>query len=135
MAAVIGNAGDVQRPSGRASSLTVLPYWPSISETDLQSLADDERAMATSVSGYADTVQNEMTKGASLLVGQGGEARVELMRKMVNHADGGARHFKSTATAADRARPSGSPGSPRRGESRSTPPATPTWPTPATTGW
>ena len=34
MAAVIGNAGDVQRPSGRASSLTVLPYWPSISETD-----------------------------------------------------------------------------------------------------
>uniref|UniRef100_UPI003F58BFE5 hypothetical protein n=1 Tax=Mycolicibacterium obuense TaxID=1807 RepID=UPI003F58BFE5 len=79
----------------------MLPYWPSISETDLQSLADDERAMATSVSGYADTVQNEMTKGASLLVGQGGEARVELMRKMVNHADGGARHFKSTATAAD----------------------------------
>lgn len=101
MAAVIGNAGDVQRPSGRASSLTVLPYWPSISETDLQSLADDERAMATSVSGYADTVQTEMTKGASLLVGQGGEARVELMRKMVNHADGGAKHFKSTATAAD----------------------------------
>lgn len=101
MAAVIGNAGDVQRPSGRASSLTVLPYWPSISETDLQSIADDERSMATSVSGYADTVQTEMTKGASLLVGQGGEARVELMRKMVNHADGGAKHFKSTATAAD----------------------------------
>ena len=57
--------------------------------------------MATSVSGYADTVQNEMTKGASLLVGQGGEARIALMRKMVNHADGGANHFKSTATAAD----------------------------------
>ena len=101
MAAVVGNAGDIQRPSGRASSLTVLPYWPSISETDLQALADDERAMATSVSGYADTVQNEMTKGASLLVGQGGEARIALMRKMVNHADGGANHFKSTATAAD----------------------------------
>ncbi len=88
MAAVVGNPGDVQRPSGPASSLTVLAYWPSISETDLQALADDQRAMATAVSGYADTVQTEMTKGASLLVGQGGEARIALMKKMVDHADG-----------------------------------------------
>lgn len=101
MAAVVGNAGDVQRPSGRASSLTVLPYWPSISETDLQALADDRRAMAESVSGYAGTVHKEMTNGASLLEGQGGEARIALMRKMVDHADGGADYFKSTATAAD----------------------------------
>lgn len=88
MAAVVGNAGDVQRPSGRASSLTVLPYWPSISETDLQALADDERAMAESVSGYAGTVHKEMTNGANLLEGQAGEARIALMRKMVDHADG-----------------------------------------------
>ncbi len=101
MAAVVGNAGDVQRPSGRASSLTVLPYWPSISETDLQALADDERAMAESVSGYAGTVHKEMTNGANLLEGQAGEARIALMRKMVDHADGGSDHFKSTATAAD----------------------------------
>ena len=101
MAAVVGNPGDVQRPSGPASLLTVLAYWPSISETDLQALADDQRAMATAVSGYADTVQTEMTKGASLLVGQGGEARIALMKKMVDHADGGVNHFKSTATAAD----------------------------------
>ena len=97
----VGNAGDVPRPSGRAASLTVLPYWPQISETDLQALADDQRAMATAVSGYADTVQTEMTKGASLLEGQGGEARIELMRKMVRHADGGAQYFKSTVAAAD----------------------------------
>lgn len=101
MAAVINNPGDVPRPSGRASSLTVLPYWPSISETDLQALADDRRAMAESVSGYAGTVHKEMTNGASLLEGQGGEARIALMRKMVDHADGGADYFKSTATAAD----------------------------------
>lgn len=93
MAAVINNPGDVPRPSGRASSLTVLPYWPSISETDLQALADDRRAMAESVSGYAGTVHKEMTNGASLLEGQGGEARIALMRKMVDHADGGADYF------------------------------------------
>ncbi len=101
MAAVINNPGDVPRPSGRASSLTVLPYWPSISETDLQALAEDRRAMVESVSGYAGTVHKEMTNGASLLEGQGGEARIALMRKMVDHADGGSDYFKSTATAAD----------------------------------
>ena len=72
MAAVVGNTGDVPRPTGKAAALTVLPYWPSISETELQALADDERATAKAVAEYAADVQRERARGAELLEGQAG---------------------------------------------------------------
>lgn len=97
--ATVGNPGDVPRPSGRVASLTVQKYWPSISETDLMGLADEERAMGTSMSEYGDTVHREMTRGADLLVGQAGDARIALMRKMVVHADESTAYFQSSSWA------------------------------------
>ncbi|UUO02401.1 hypothetical protein M4D79_02505 [Mycolicibacterium novocastrense] len=76
-------------------------FWPSISESDIQSVADEQRAAETRFSTYGDTLKRKMTTSPDLLQGQAGIARVERLTMMRNHAYDVADHVGSKAVTAE----------------------------------
>lgn len=50
----LGGAGDIQRPPGVGAQMAIGEFWPSISESDIQSVADEQRAAETRFSTYGD---------------------------------------------------------------------------------
>lgn len=75
--------------------------WPSISETDIQSVVDEHRDAETRFSNYGDTLKRKMSMSPDLLQGQAGIARVERLTEMRNHAYDVADHLGSKAVTAE----------------------------------
>ncbi|MBU8826499.1 hypothetical protein [Mycolicibacterium goodii] len=76
-------------------------FWPSISENDIQSVADEHRDAETRFSAYGDTLKRKMSTSPDLLQGQAGTARVERLTEMRNHAYDVADHLGSKAVTAE----------------------------------
>lgn len=72
-----GGAGDIQRPPGVGAEMAIGEFWPSISENDIQSVADEHRAAANRFSDYGDTLKRKRRESPDLLQGQAGVARVD----------------------------------------------------------
>lgn len=97
----LGGAGDIQRPSGIGAQMAIGEFWPSISENDIQSVADEHRDAETRFSAYGDTLKRKMSTSPDLLQGQAGTARVERLTEMRNHAYDVADHLGSKAVTAE----------------------------------
>ena len=97
----LGGSGDIQRPPGIGAQMAIGEFWPSISESDIQSVADEQRAAETRFSTYGDTLKRKMTTSPDLLQGQAGIARVERLTMMRNHAYDVADHVGSKAVTAE----------------------------------
>lgn len=97
----VGNPGDLQRPPGVAAEMAIGEYWPDISETAIQDVADEQRAAATRFSTYGETLHQKVTKSPDLLEGQSGIARVQRLKKMRNHAYDASDQLESTAVTAE----------------------------------
>ena len=82
----LGGAGDIQRPPGIGAQMAIGEFWPSISENDIQGVADEHRDAETRFSAYGDTLKRKMSTSPDLLQGQAGTARVERLTEMRNHA-------------------------------------------------
>ncbi|WP_238884699.1 hypothetical protein [Mycobacterium sp. IDR2000157661] len=76
-------------------------FWPSISESDIQSVADEHRAAETRFSSYGDTLKRKLTTSPDLLQGQAGIARGERLTEMRNHAYDTADHLGSKVATAE----------------------------------
>ncbi|WP_131815118.1 hypothetical protein [Mycolicibacterium holsaticum] len=76
-------------------------YWPDISETAIQDVAEEQRAAATRFSTYGETLHQKVTKSPDLLEGQSGIARVQRLKKMRNHAYDASDQLESTAVTAE----------------------------------
>ncbi len=102
MAAVgsLGGSGDIQRPPGVGAQMAIGEFWPSISENDIQNVADEHRDAETRFSNYGDTLKRKMSTSPDLLQGQAGIARVERLTEMRNHAYDVADHVGSKAVTA-----------------------------------
>ncbi len=97
----LGGAGDIQRPPGIGAQMAIGEFWPSISENDIQSVADEHRDAETRFSAYGDTLKRKMSTSPDLLQGQAGTARVERLTQMRNHAYDVADHLGSKAVTAE----------------------------------
>ena len=96
-----GGAGDIQRPPGIGAQMAIGEFWPTISENDIHSVADEHRAAETRFSNYGDTLKRKMSTSPDLLQGQSGIARVERLTEMRNHAYDVADHLGSKAVTAE----------------------------------
>lgn len=101
MAAVGSDAGDIQRPPGIGAQMAIGEFWPSISESEIQRVADTHRAAETRVSGYGDTLKRKRSTSPDLLQGQAGDARVERLSMMMRHAYDVADHVESKVATAE----------------------------------
>jgi len=99
--AAVGGAGDIQRPPGAAAEMAIGEYWPDISETSIQDVAEEQRAAATRFSTYGETLHQKVTNSPDLLEGQSGIARVQRLKKMRNHAYDASDQLESTAVTAE----------------------------------
>lgn len=99
--AAVGGAGDLQRPPGVGAGMAIEGFWPSISETDIQRVADEHRAAEKRFSDYGDTLKDKGSKSRSLLQGRAGEARVDRLTMMMRHAYDTADHLGSKAVTAE----------------------------------
>ena len=97
----LGGSGDIQRPPGIGAQMAIGEFWPSISESDIQSVADEQRSAETRFSTYGDTLKRKITTSPDLLQGQAGIARVERLTMMRNHAYDVADHVGSKAVTAE----------------------------------
>ncbi len=97
----LGGAGDIQRPPGIGAQMAIGEFWPSISENDIQGVADEHRDAETRFSAYGDTLKRKMSTSPDLLQGQAGTARVERLTEMRNHAYDVADHLGSKAVTAE----------------------------------
>ena len=95
-----GGAGDIQRPPGVGAEMAIGEFWPSISENDIQSVADEHRAAANRFSDYGDTLKRKRRESPDLLQGQAGVARVDRLTEMMRHAYAVADHLGSKAVTA-----------------------------------
>ena len=100
-AGALGGAGDAQRPPGIGAQMAIGEFWPTISENDIQSVADEHRAAESRFSSYGDTLKRKMSTSPDLLQGQSGIARVERLTEMRNHAYDVADHLGSKAVTAE----------------------------------
>ncbi|MGB0971370.1 MAG: hypothetical protein ACPGVG_10455, partial [Mycobacterium sp.] len=101
MAVPVGKPGDLQPPPGVGAGLAIGGYWPSISETDIQDIADEHGAAAKSFSDYADMLQMQLAQSSELLEGQGGTARIALLTTARDHAVKSADHTQSKVVTAE----------------------------------
>lgn len=99
MAAV--GSGDIQRPPGVGAQMAIGEFWPSISESSIQAVADEHRADAKRFSAYGDSVKGKVSKTRELLQGQAGEARAERLTSMFKHAYDVADHLASKGVTAE----------------------------------
>lgn len=99
--AAVGGAGDLQRPPGVGAAMAIGEFWPSISETDIQRVADEHRAAEKRFSDYGDTLKAKRRESPNLLQGQAGEARVDRLTMMMRHAYDTANHLGSKAATAE----------------------------------
>lgn len=76
-------------------------FWPSISESSIQAVADEHRADAKRFSAYGDSVKGKVSKTRELLQGQAGEARAERLTSMFKHAYDVADHLASKGVTAE----------------------------------
>lgn len=97
----LGGAGDIQRPPGIGAQMAIGEFWPTISENDIQSVADEHRDAERRFSNYGDTLKRKMSTSPDLLQGQAGTARVERLTEMRNHAYDVADHLGSKAVTAE----------------------------------
>lgn len=97
----VGNPGDRQPPKGVGAQSAVGGVWPSVSETNLQKVADEHRAAAKAFSDHADTLQSQLAQSSGVLNGQGGIARIEQLTRMRDHAVDSADHTQSKAVTAE----------------------------------
>ncbi|SHT80838.1 hypothetical protein [Mycobacteroides abscessus] len=100
-AGALGGAGDIQRPPGVAAQMAIAEHWPSISESHIQSVADEHRAAQKRFSDYGDTLKSKRRESPSLLQGQAGDARSDRLTKMMRHAYAVADHVGSKADTAE----------------------------------
>lgn len=96
-----GGAGDIQRPPGVAAAMAIGEFWPSISENDIQRVVDEHRAAEQRLSDYGDTLKRKRSESPNLLQGQAGDARVERLTEMMNHAYAVADHLGSKAVTGE----------------------------------
>ncbi|GAB4715610.1 hypothetical protein MOKP125_02680 [Mycobacterium avium subsp. hominissuis] len=94
-------AGDMPRPPGVAAEMAIGEHWPAISESDIQSVADEHRAAEKRFSDYGDTLKAKRRESPNLLQGQAGEARVDRLTMMMRHAYDTANHLGSKAATAE----------------------------------
>ncbi|SKL10656.1 Uncharacterised protein [Mycobacteroides abscessus subsp. massiliense] len=97
----LGGAGDIQRPPGAAAEMAIGEFWPSISENDIQRVVDEHRAAEQRFSDYGDTLKRKRSESPNLLQGQAGDARVERLTEMMNHAYAVADHLGSKAVTGE----------------------------------
>ena len=97
----LGGAGDIQRPPGAAAEMAIGEFWPSISENDIQRVVDEHRAAEQRFSYYGDTLKRKRSESPNLLQGQAGDARVERLTEMMNHAYAVADHLGSKAVTGE----------------------------------
>lgn len=100
-AGALGGSGDIQRPPGVAAEMAIGEFWPSISENDIQRVVDEHRAAEQRFSDYGDTLKRKRSESPNLLQGQAGDARVERLTEMMNHAYAVADHLGSKVVTAE----------------------------------